>query len=36
MVLFGVSYRLDYGKKKEKAKHSLKNSGVEQGVNVNY
>lgn len=36
MVLFGVSYRLDYGKKKEKTKHSLKNSGVEQGVNVNY
>lgn len=36
MVVVGITYRLDYGKKKEKAKHSLKSSGIEQGVNVNY
>lgn len=36
MILFGISYRLDYGKKQDKTKRSLNNDGIERGIDVNY
>lgn len=36
MVLLGVNYRFDFGKKTKKANRTLKNDGVEKGIDTNY
>lgn len=36
MVMVRINYRLDFGKKWNKAKRTLRNDGVERGVDVNY
>lgn len=36
MVLLGATYRLNYGKGKDKAKRTLNNGGLEKGVDVFY
>ncbi len=35
-VMVSINYRLDFGKKWNKAKRTLRNDGVERGVDVNY
>ncbi len=36
MLLLGVSYRLDFGKKRNNTKRSLNNEGIERGIDINY
>lgn len=36
MLLLGVSYRLDFGKKQNNTKRSLNNEGIERGIDINY
>ena len=36
MVMVSINYRLDFGKKWNKSKRTLRNDGVERGVDVNY
>lgn len=36
MIMLGVNYRLDFGKKRNKEKRSLHNGGVERGVDIEY
>lgn len=36
MVVLGINYRLDFGKRGNKTKRSIRNSGIEQGVDINY
>jgi len=36
MILLGVNYRFDLGKKGNKTKRSLNNDGIEQGIDINY
>lgn len=36
MVLLGVTYRFDFGKRQKKVNRTLNNDGVERGVDINY
>lgn len=36
MVLLGINYRFDFGKKRSKTKRSLNNGGVERGIDISY
>ena len=36
MILLGVNYRFDLGKKGNKTKRSLNNDGIERGIDINY
>lgn len=36
MLLVGINYRLDFGKKQSKTRRTLNNDGVERGVDINY
>lgn len=36
MLLVGINYRLDFGKKQPKTRRTLNNDGVERGVDINY
>lgn len=36
MILLGVNYRFDFGKGQKKIKRTLKNGGVERGIDINY
>lgn len=36
MILLGVSYKFDFGKKHNNVKRSLNNDGIERGIDINY
>ncbi len=36
LILLGVNYKLDFGKKRNKPKRTLNNDGIERGADINY